>query len=258
MSQHLHDFKTTVKESLLRLVFEMTGTALLTSLWLSCFSSGDRIGFYVGYFVLLVFSARISGSHFNPAVTLAFMVRKETGGFSRVLGIAYIIFQILGGFLGALLTFSFFHQRPIISLTMTPNGGYLIVQSILIQVVAAAILVFLYLTQTEEKTKLSDDNAITTLIIAAAYYVAVIWSSSYGDVQNLNPVNPAIAFGDSCGMLFEPGNQSSGGWLFWLMPFGGSLLAVLLFELVFKKAAAAVEEQNQAQEGDGAGLLANE
>jgi len=89
------DFKSTVKEAFLRLIFELMGTAMLTCLWLS--TSPGNIGngglsFFIGFFVLLVFSARISGSHFNPAVTLAFMVRTETGGFSRLLGIAYILF----------------------------------------------------------------------------------------------------------------------------------------------------------------------
>ena len=112
MASHVHDFKTTIKESLLRLVFEMMGTCLLTTLWLSTTISGDGIGFFVGFFVLLVFSARISGSHFNPAVTLAFMLRKETGGFSRILGLAYILFQIAGGLLGGLLGYTWFLAQP--------------------------------------------------------------------------------------------------------------------------------------------------
>ena len=86
----MSEFHSTVKESLLRLVFEGMGTAMLTSLFLS--TRGFGLPFFIGFFVLLVFSARISGSHFNPAVTLAFMIRKETGGFSRLLGIAFIVF----------------------------------------------------------------------------------------------------------------------------------------------------------------------
>jgi len=36
------------------------------------------------------------------------MVRKETGGFSRMLGLAYILFQIAGGLLGGLLGYTWF------------------------------------------------------------------------------------------------------------------------------------------------------
>ena len=46
----------------------------------------------LGVFILLIFGAKVSGSHYNPCVTFAFMFRREAGRFSRVLGIAYIIF----------------------------------------------------------------------------------------------------------------------------------------------------------------------
>jgi len=59
----------------------------------------------LGIFVLLIFGAKVSGSHFNPAVTLAFMLRRDTGKFSRPLGIAYIIAQFAGAFIGSFLSF---------------------------------------------------------------------------------------------------------------------------------------------------------
>jgi glycerol uptake facilitator-like aquaporin len=85
-------FKT-IRDSTLILVFEFLGTVLLALLY-HCVSvgAGDIAGFLLGIFVLLIFSAKISGSHYNPAVTLAFMLRRDTGRFSRLLGIAYILF----------------------------------------------------------------------------------------------------------------------------------------------------------------------
>ena len=93
----------TMRESILILIFELIGTALLTLLYSCLGSTGDAWGFYLGIFILILFSARISGSHFNPAVTLAFIFRKDTGRFSRVLGISYIIFQVGGAFCGSFL-----------------------------------------------------------------------------------------------------------------------------------------------------------
>lgn len=105
-------------------------------------------------------------------------------------------------------------------------------------------MVFLYLTQTEEKTKLSDDNAITTLIISAAYYVAIYWSGSFYMVQTANPLNPAIAIGDGLGILLHGVfTWDTWIWLFYVVPLGGSLIAVLLFEYVYKPAQATVEEE---------------
>ena len=103
-----HAFVTEVIESIMILVFEFIGTLLLTTLYMSsatwggCYNNdatpespgdgdGGFVGFFIGFFILLVFSARISGSHYNPAVTLAFMFRKDTGRFSRWLGLAYML-----------------------------------------------------------------------------------------------------------------------------------------------------------------------
>ena len=58
----------------------------------------------LGIFVLLIFAAKTSGAHYNPAITLSFMFRKETEGrFSRPLGLAYILFQLGGGLLGGVV-----------------------------------------------------------------------------------------------------------------------------------------------------------
>jgi len=124
-------------------------------------------------------------------------------------------------------------------------------QSIFLQIIAASILVFLYLTQTEEKTKLSEDNAITTLIISASYFVAVFWSSEFTNVETPNPVNPAIALGQSISMWIDYNIQPWRYyiWMFWIFPLVGSLLAVLLFECVFKRAQKLVLEQKAQEDG---------
>ena len=71
-----HPIMHTFLESLMILIFEMLGTGMLTMLFLA---ASDSLGMFYGFFVLLILSARISGSHYNPAVTLAFMLRKDAG-----------------------------------------------------------------------------------------------------------------------------------------------------------------------------------
>ena len=103
-----HDCATTFKESLLILMFEFLGTLLLTALFNSAYQSGDFTGLLCGFFILLIFSARISGSHFNPAITLAFMFRRDTGRFSRLLGLLYIGAQYAGALCGAIISYNLF------------------------------------------------------------------------------------------------------------------------------------------------------
>ena len=47
--------------------------------------------------VLIVLFSPVSGAHFNPAVTIAFLVRREIG---LSLALAFIAFQIAGGLIG--------------------------------------------------------------------------------------------------------------------------------------------------------------
>ena len=103
MSQH--PIMHTMCESLMILLFEALGTCMLTMLFLA---TGGGLGMFVGFFILLILSARISGSHYNPIVTLAFMLRKDTGQFNKWLGILYMIFQLGGAFVGGLIANYFF------------------------------------------------------------------------------------------------------------------------------------------------------
>lgn len=82
----------TIRDSILILLFEALGTFFLTIGYNCALKYGDVCGLMMIYYALLVLGAKISGSHYNPAVTLAFMLRKDVGRFSRILGFAYIIF----------------------------------------------------------------------------------------------------------------------------------------------------------------------
>ena len=110
------------------------------------------------------------------------------------------------------------------------------------------LITFLYLTQTEEKTKMSGDPAITTLIIAATYTAVVIFSETSG-VMSGSPYNPASALGLATAILLkgDVGNTSN-TWLFLIFSYIGSGLAVFLFEFVYKKAMTNVEEANDDDE----------
>ena len=63
----------------------------------------DNAGLLLGMFVTIMFSARISGSHFNPCITLSFMFGNvKQGKFDRILGVLYIVAQFSGAILGCL------------------------------------------------------------------------------------------------------------------------------------------------------------
>ena len=145
----------------------------------------------MGVFVLIIFGAKVSGSHYNPCVTLAFMLRRDTGKFSRALGFAYIIFQMVGGFLGGLLAYLFIQGPAKFGIADDTD----VIFAIISEAIGSFFLALLYLTQTENKTKLSADPALTTLIIASAYIGALLMVS--GPQDYLACLNPAVALGAS-------------------------------------------------------------
>lgn len=114
------------------------------------------------------------------------------------------------------------------------------------------ILVLAYLTQTEETYKLSEDSAITLLIISASYAVGLALSNPI-EFWSTGSLNPAISLATISYTTFS-GNTSEMhySWVYFTFPWIGSLLAVLVFELVFRKAMNAVakvdEEQEEVQE----------
>ena len=138
---------TQFKESALILLFEFLGTAFLTALFAA--ARADTAALLCGFFILLIFSARISGSHFNPAITLAFMFRRDLGRFSRKLGLLYIVAQYLGAIVGALFSYNLFYAKNLglpLTVGVTAEGGHLIIQAIFVEMIGTMLITFLYLT----------------------------------------------------------------------------------------------------------------
>ncbi len=141
-----HPIAHVMMESLMILLFEMIGTAMLTMLFIavSPLGGGVGLGMFIGFFILLILSARISGSHYNPIVTLAFMLRKDAGQFNKWLGILYMLFQLGGAFLGCLAAFYLFRVGDGTRPYLTVHSNY--IQCMIAEIVGSFVLVLMYLT----------------------------------------------------------------------------------------------------------------
>lgn len=69
--------------------------------------------------VLVTIFGPISGGHFNPAVSLAFALKRDLGRRDAAL---YIAAQVAGGVLGAILAHVMF-SLPLLSLSLQPRAG---------------------------------------------------------------------------------------------------------------------------------------
>lgn len=69
--------------------------------------------------VLILIYGPISGAHFNPAVTLCFLMRREIGG---TLALAYVATQVVAGVLGVWAAHAMF-EEPILMLSEKSRTG---------------------------------------------------------------------------------------------------------------------------------------
>lgn len=69
--------------------------------------------------VLILAFGPLSGAHFNPAVTLAFLIRREISPGEAML---YVLAQIVGGLAGALAAHAMF-ELPLIQISETARSG---------------------------------------------------------------------------------------------------------------------------------------
>jgi glycerol uptake facilitator-like aquaporin len=116
-----------------RLAAEALGTALLLAVVIGSGIMGERLAggnvaiallgntlaTGAGLVVLITIFGPISGAHFNPAVTLAFVLRKE---LSWRLAIAYVAVQVVAGVLGVWLAHAMFAE-PILQVSTKLRDG---------------------------------------------------------------------------------------------------------------------------------------
>ncbi len=69
--------------------------------------------------VLILAFGPLSGAHFNPAVTLAFLMRREIAPGEALL---YVLAQIVGGLAGALAAHAMF-ELPLVQISETARSG---------------------------------------------------------------------------------------------------------------------------------------
>ena len=92
-------FGEMLKFSLSKMLLELFATGVLTML----FINGDQGVLLLGLWILTIFCWKISSAQLNPAVTLAFMVRRDSKKLHFSMGLLIMAAQFAGAFGGALL-----------------------------------------------------------------------------------------------------------------------------------------------------------
>ena len=164
--------------------------------------------------VLITIFGPISGAHFNPAVTLAFLIRREIAAREAV---GFIIVQIIGGILGVWAAHLMFAEEMLqvsMKLRAGPAQGF----SELVATFGLLMVIFGGIRHKPEAVPV-----LVGLYITAAYWFTA--STSFA--------NPAVTIARTLSDTFA-GITPASAPLFILMQLVGALLAVGAATVLFK------------------------
>lgn len=118
------------------------------------------------------------------------------------------------------------------------NGDFFM-RALTQEMLCTFIYVFFFMTCTDEKLLFSNEKAINCFILASAYVGARCMFYGQGVQATLvygAVMNPAIAIGIQMSTLLNNGFEAwKAIYLYPTAPFAASFLAVLFYELVYKK-----------------------
>lgn len=166
---------------------------------------------------IIYFMGTVSGAHLNPAVTIAFAVRRNFP-WIRVPG--YIVAQIIGGAGAAWFLKSLFGMNGSLGATV-PGEGISEVTALAFEIVLSAGLVNTILGTASGARNIGANGAMA---VGGYIVMAGLWSSPISGAS-MNPVRslaPDLLRGDL-----------STTWIYIAGPFAGALIGVL-FEWILK------------------------
>ena len=204
------------------LVFVGTSAAILTgTLGLNPVAIALAFGFTV---VVMAFSiGQISGAHLNPAVSLGFAIRKDLSwkdfGF-------YVLFQIIGAFVGSLLLGLFLGDFT--NLAATDLSPALAAPAVLMGLVVETVLTFLFVTVILGVTANEKYAPFAGLIIGLALAAMIFAGVGYTGAG----FNPARSIAPA---VLQGGSALSNLWLYIVGPLLGSALAAFAHIALFNK-----------------------
>ena len=172
---------------------------------------------------------RVSGCHINPAVSLGCLLAKRMNAKEFC---TYVISQILGGTVGALLVFGLFKMANVTVLGNAcngPVGGAMtaggIIAALITEVVLTCIFVYVILNVTDEKAGTGKKAGVVigfTLTLVHLIGINLTGTS----------VNPARSIATAISAVIYNGQTAplAQVWMFIVAPLAGAALAAALYK----------------------------
>ena len=202
----------------------------------SCVYYGDRpLAAYLGISamggVMIYIFGRVSGSHFNPAISLALFIRKKLSGME--LGL-YIAAQVVGSFIACVL-FALVHRGKFnqfagneISLGIYDaegkKDGWSYVGALTMEIILTFIVIMFILASCEKDNYLGPS-------LGLAFFLVLLGCCVAGGMVSGCSLNPARSLAPAFMQLFngEYKNPIKQIWIYIVGPFLGAIIAALVW-----------------------------
>jgi MIP family channel proteins len=178
--------------------------------------------------VMVIAVGHISGGHFNPAITFGFILTRR---MSALLGVAYIVAQLAGGVLAALLLRWIFPaaNRNAANLGAPSVHTIDIGAALVLEALITFFLVWVVFALT------TDLRNAYAMLAGLAIGLVIVFGMLLCYPLTGGAFNPARAFGPE---LIS--NTWSDAWIYYVGPLAGGAIAALLYDEVYLRAAAPV------------------
>lgn len=178
------------------------------------FASGEHAVLVIAsaLMVMIYAGGHISGAHYNPAVTLAVLIR---GRIATSEALVYMVSQIIGAIAAALLV-GYFKDASAEPMVLHDKA-----RAILAEALGSFALAYVVLNVATAKG--TAGNSFYGLAIGFTVFFA---GSLLGSLSG-GAFNPAVAIGASVIKAFDWSNL----WIYIIACFGGAALAALVFKM---------------------------
>jgi MIP family channel proteins len=208
--------------------------------------TGGLIGLAFAYgialAVMIAVFAHISGGHFNPAVTLAFLVtRRITAALAGV----YMLLQFAGGCAASLLLWWIFPASAIATARLGAPVKHELIGSgagFALEAIMTFFLVLAYFA-----TTVDERNAFKGLAAFAVGLVLTMDTLCGGPLTGA-AMNPARAFGPE--VVYKVWESYT--WIYYAGPAVGAILAAVLYELMYLQAGVRISLPRRRSGGEPA------
>jgi len=205
---------------MIKYVTEFIGTLFLVlTIGLSVISQSPMapLAIGLGLMVMVYMGGHISGAHYNPAVSVAFLLRGKLAGSEVV---PYIVSQVLGAVVAAVITYVITGQ----TFAPVPGANASPVAVLLVEILftfALALVILNVATHPKTRGNAYYGLAIGMTVAAGAFAGGGISGAAF---------NPAVGFGPTVINAILSGGSFASLWYYLVGPLAGAALAAVVYK----------------------------